>query len=68
MTTRRKILDHWTETKRIVDGEVKQTTCCCASPGSKAKECASASGNKTPCRCDCHRGKTGPKATERGEA
>lgn len=62
MTTRRKILTHWTETKRIVNGEVKQTTCCCAAPGAKAKECSRVAGNKTPCRCDCHRGKAAPKA------
>ena len=60
MTTRRKILTCWTETKRIVSGEVKQTCCCCAAPGAKPKECAKLAGNKTPCRCDCHRGKTGP--------
>lgn len=59
MTTRRKVREFWTETKRIVDGEVKQTTCCCKQPGGKAKVCSEASGNKTPCRCDCHRGKTG---------
>lgn len=61
MTTRRKVLDYWTETKRIVNGEVKQNFCCCAAPGAKAKECSIVAGHKTPCRCDCHRGKTGPK-------
>lgn len=59
MSTRRKVRDYWTETKRIVNGEVKQTICCCAAPGFHARECATASGNKTPCRCDCHKGKTG---------
>lgn len=60
MATWRKILTYWTETKRIVDGEVKQTTCCCALPGRTGMACALAAGNKTRCRCDCHRGKTGP--------
>jgi very-short-patch-repair endonuclease len=55
MTTRRKVREYWTEVKRVVDGEVKQTTCCCASPGSTSKECRKVSGNKTACRCDCHR-------------
>ena len=40
--------------KRVVQGEVKQTLCCCAAPGHSRKECATAQGNKTPCRCDCH--------------
>lgn len=58
--TRRKILEHWTETKRIVGGEVRVRVCCCAEPGSKAKDCATAAKHKTKyCRCDCHRGKTG---------
>jgi hypothetical protein len=61
MATRRKVRDYWTEVKRVVirDGapEVKQTTCCCEAPGALAKECMIASGNKTPCRCDCHRAK-----------
>jgi hypothetical protein len=64
--TRRKILELWTEVKRIVNGEVKQTCCCCAAPGAKPKECSMVAGNKTPCRCDCHRGKCGP-ATLREE-
>lgn len=59
MTTWRKSGEHWTEVKRIVNGEVKQTTCCCEAPGMTAKDCMKATGNKTPCRCDCHRGKTG---------
>lgn len=53
MTTR-KILKHWTEVKRIVKGEVKQTACCCAAPGMSRKGCATVAGNKTPCRCYCH--------------
>lgn len=61
MTTRRKHLDHWTEVKRVVmvDGlpHVKQTTCCCAAPGGTPKGCAIVQGNKTPCRCHCHRAK-----------
>lgn len=56
MTTLRKVREYWTEVKRIVDGEVKQTTCCKA-PGDTPKACAKATGNKTPCRCDCHRKK-----------
>ncbi len=55
MTTRRRVRGLWTEVKRIVDGEVKQTTCCCADPGGAPAECAKAAGNKTRCRCDCHR-------------
>lgn len=55
MTTTRKLNEFYTETKRIVAGEVKQVTCCCAAPGATAKGCAIVSGNKTPCRCDCHR-------------
>lgn len=55
MTTRRVIKIYWMEVKRIVNGEVKQTTCCCADPGMTAKECQAKSGNKTRCRCDCHR-------------
>lgn len=53
--TRRKVRGYWTEVKRIVDGEVKQTVCCCDAPGHTRKECAVASGNKTPCRCYCHK-------------
>lgn len=76
MPTFRKILDYWTETKRIVDGEVKQTVCCCESPGRRIGETMKQAGwrcryrarikhdstysYKTPCRCDCHRGATGP--------
>jgi hypothetical protein len=61
MATWRNILTYWTETKRIVDGEVKQTVCCCKLPGRGAMVCAVAAGNKTRCRCNCHVGKTGPK-------
>jgi hypothetical protein len=57
MVTKRKRLTYWTEVKRIVNGEVKQTVCCCANPGATPKECAKTAGNKTPCRCDCHRKK-----------
>lgn len=55
MPTQRKVREYWTEVKRIVDGEVKQTCCCCASPGDSPRECSDKAGNKTPCRCDCHR-------------
>ena len=44
----------YTETKRVVDGQVKQVSCCCKSAGATRKECMEASGNKTPCRCYCH--------------
>lgn len=54
MVTRRKIKEFWTETHRAVGDEVKVVTCCCASPGASAKECALAAGNKTRCRCFCH--------------
>ena len=59
MVTRRKRLELWTEVKQVVVGadgepEVKQTLCCCKAAGSSRKECSIASGNKTPCRCDCH--------------
>jgi hypothetical protein len=55
--TFRKVLGYWTEVKRIVRGEVKQTVCCCEAPGVAPKQCALVTGNKTPCRCDCHRKK-----------
>lgn len=54
MTTMRKIRDYWTEVKRIVDGEVVQTLCCCKGAGLTRRQCADTSGNKTPCRCSCH--------------
>lgn len=52
--THRKILDHWTEVHRVVDDEVKVTTCCCVAPGYGRLECAVAAGFRTPCRCFCH--------------
>jgi hypothetical protein len=55
MVTRRKVHDYWTEVKRIVGGEVKQTSCCCAAPGATRKGCSVVAGNKTPCRCYCHK-------------
>lgn len=57
MTTTRKIKDYWTETKRVVGDHVKQTLCCCKGAGKTPRECADDSGNKTPCRCNCHRTK-----------
>jgi hypothetical protein len=55
MVTRRKRYDGmYTEVKRVVDGEVKQTVCCCKFAGGTRRECADATGNKTPCRCFCH--------------
>ena len=64
MSVQRKVNTYWTEVKRIVfgsDGEpaVKTTTCCCGAPGGLRRICARVSGNKTPCRCDCH-AKRGP--------
>lgn len=55
MTTTRRYKTYWTEVKRIVAGEVKVTTCCCAGPGLTPQQCRDLSGNKNPCRCDCHR-------------
>lgn len=58
MTTMRKMYGGmYTEVKRIVDGEVKQTCCCCKAAGMTRNECSQASGNKTPCRCWCHSNK-----------
>lgn len=56
MATFRNVLTYWTEVKRVVDGEVVQSTCCCADPGVSRRGCAVKSGNKTPCRCACHAG------------
>lgn len=55
MATWRKRLDYWTETKRVVNGEVVSVTCGCADPGGTSKTCRLWSGNKTNCRCHCHR-------------
>jgi hypothetical protein len=55
MTTFRKMYQGiYTEVKRIVNGQVKQTCCCCKGAGLTRRECANVSGNKTPCRCYCH--------------
>lgn len=62
MTSWIKRTPYHTETRRIVNGELKITVCCCDAPGARPKECALVQRHKTPCRCDCHRGKTGPKA------
>lgn len=59
MTTYRKTGLH-TETKRVVNGVVKVATCACAAPAAKRRECADATGNKTPCRCFCHSDKLDP--------
>jgi hypothetical protein len=64
MPSRRRVLEYWTEVKRIVSGKVKVTTCCCGAPGATPRECAIASRNKTPCRCDCHRGEQKRKGTK----
>jgi len=79
MSTHRKVLSYWTEVKRIVDGEVKVTCCCCGEPGRRNGETMAQAGwrcryrdrikrghhysYKTPCRCDCRRGENGPAAT-----
>ncbi len=62
MTPSRDRNTYWTETKRVVTGPngeavVKMVTCCCEAPTACPKDCALVAGNKTPCRCDCHRGK-----------
>lgn len=57
MTTYRTYKTHWTETKRVIDGKVKQVCCCCKAPAATRKECQIATGNKTPCRCFCHSNK-----------
>ena len=54
--------EYWTKVKRLVHvdndqfGElvVKETSCCCKAPGESRRECMTAAGNKTPCRCHCH--------------
>lgn len=66
MTSYRKTREHWTETKRIVNGEVKVTTCACRAPAAKRRECADATGNKTPCRCFCHSDKLDPVTRPKG--
>ena len=53
--TQRREKEYWTVTKRVVDGEVVETTCCCAAPGMPRKLCAAEACHKTPCRCACHR-------------
>jgi hypothetical protein len=52
--TTRTVHGNFTEVKRIVEGEVKVTTCCCAAPGDHPKVCAAAAKHQKPCRCDCH--------------
>ena len=59
MTTRR--FSNTGPNPSIVNGEVKQTVCCCAARRHRQR-CAIVAGNKWPCRCDCHRGKTGTRA------
>jgi hypothetical protein len=55
MPTFRKMYNGiYTEVKRVVNGEVKQTCCCCKAAGMSRRECADAHGNKWPCRCYCH--------------
>lgn len=52
--TRRKVLEYWTETHRVVGDEVKVLTCCCPAAGATAKECQTVKGTKTRCACFCH--------------
>lgn len=55
MTTYRRELKYWTVVRSVDErGELRETTCCCAAPGSWRSSCAKASGNKMPCRCACH--------------
>lgn len=35
--------------------EQAQPNCVCASPGDTREACRDKQGNKTPCRCACHR-------------
>ncbi len=46
----------WTETKRVVDGEVKQVICACPERGAAEtrRVCADFKQAKTPCACYCH--------------
>lgn len=53
---RRRVKETYQETVRIVDGKEKRSSCCCLAPGWSRRKCADVTGNKTPCRCDCHRG------------
>lgn len=58
--TKRNHLAHWHEVKRVIRGEgepwVKQTTCCCASPGASSRECSIKANHKSKyCRCYCHK-------------
>ena len=65
MVTRTTRNTYWTEVKRVVDGEVKVTTCCCSVPGGTRRECGEARQLKNPCRCFCHSMKHDP-AVRRG--
>lgn len=51
----REVLGMWTVVTRFIDGERIKTMCCCKEAGRTPRECSVASGNKTPCRCACHR-------------
>jgi hypothetical protein len=56
MPSWRVVNEIYTETKRVVEGEVVQTVCCCSWPGAARRDCAAVSGNRSPCRCACHAG------------
>ena len=58
MATTRKRNEFYTESKRVIAGEVVQVTCCCAA-GATRQGCMMVAGNKTPCRCACHRASVG---------
>lgn len=53
--TGRWIESAWWEVKRVVNGEVKVTVCCCTDPGMSPESCSVKRKIKTKCRCDCHR-------------
>ncbi len=59
--TTRKLDRMFTETERVRTDdegrplEVVRTICACEAPSATRKGCATVTGNRTPCRCDCHR-------------
>lgn len=62
--TKRKYKEFWTEVKRVVNGEVVETICCCKFPGESCRDCGLKSGHKNPCSCACHPRKRGPRAVK----
>lgn len=57
--------EYWTEVHRVIGDEVKVTTCCCAAPGAKAKECSRVAGHKSRCGCFCHSDRISPTVHQR---